>query len=67
MARNLNLNAALRLDAKGFKKELSSAVRSLESFRRDFLSVAGALGASIGVGGIVSSLKETATQLIINI
>lgn len=63
MARNLNLNAALRLDAKGFKKELSSAVRSLEGFRRDFLSVAGALGASLGIGGIVSSLKETATQL----
>ena len=63
MARNLNLNAALRLDAKGFKKELSSAVRSLEGFRRDFLSVAGALGASLGIGGMVSSLKETATQL----
>ena len=63
MARNLNLNAAIRLDAKGFKKELSSSVRSLESFRRDFLSVAGALGASLGAGGIMASMKDVATSL----
>lgn len=63
MARNLNLNASLRLDARGFQRGMSAALRSLESFRRDFLSVAGALGASLGIGGIVSSLRDVATSL----
>ena len=61
--RNLNLNATLRLNTKGFQNGLTAAMRSLENFRRDFLSVAGALGASLGISGLVSSLKETATSL----
>ena len=61
--RNLNLNATLRLNSKGFQNGLTQAMRQLENFRRDFLSVAGALGASIGIGGLVSSLKDTATSL----
>lgn len=61
--RNLNLRNYLTLDPKGFQKGLNLALRNLESFRRDFMAVAGALGASIGLGSIISSLKDTATQL----
>lgn len=61
--RNLNFGATLKFNSTGFQKGLNAALRSLENFRRDFLSIAGALGASIGLGGLVSTLKDTATQL----
>ena len=61
--RNLNLAATLKLQTDSFNKGLATAMRSLEGFRRSFLQVAGALGASLGIGGILANIKETATQL----
>ena len=59
----MNFWATLGLKSAGFQKGLNQAIRSLEGFRRSFLQVAGALGASLGIGSIVSNIKETATQL----
>ena len=60
---NMNLNASLRLNASQFKKGIADVQRSLRGLQSTFLSVAGALGAGLGLSRLLSDLKNTAVQL----
>ena len=60
---NMNFNATLRLTSDQFKKGVKDVQKSLDSLKRSFLSVAGALGAGLGFTQLISNLKDTAVQL----
>lgn len=64
MARNnMNFSASLKLNTKEFRKGIADVQRSLKGLQSTFLSVAGALGAGLGLSSLLSNLKETAVQL----
>ena len=59
----MNFNATLRLNSTQFKKGVADVQRSLNSLKSSFLSIAGALGAGLGLTQLISNLKNTAVQL----
>ena len=63
MAKNQTLNASIRLNSNAFKKGVKDIQRSLNSLKSTFLGVAGALGAGLGFGRLVSSIKDTTVAL----
>lgn len=56
---HLNLPAVIKFSAVGIRE----AKRQLDSLYGSIRGMAGALGASLGLAGFISQLKETATQL----
>ena len=65
MANKFNFTTKIGLDSAGFKKGVNSVQNSLKGLKSTFLSLAGALGAGLGLGQFVSRLKDTATELSI--
>lgn len=63
MANNFNFNTKLGLDASGFKKEANKVKGVLNGLKSSFLSLAGALGAGLGLTQLIGSIKTTATEL----
>lgn len=59
----MNFSASLRLNASQFKKGIADVQKSLRGLQTTFLSVAGALGAGLGLTQLLSNLKNTAVQL----
>lgn len=63
MAGKFNFNATIGLDSAGFKRGVNQVKTSLSGLKSTFLQVAGALGAGLGLGQFISSLRVTATEL----
>lgn len=64
MARtNQTFKAALKLNAEQFKKEAANVKKTLGSLKSSFIGFAGALGAGLGFGQLVGSMKRTAVEL----
>lgn len=64
MAKNSQtFNASLRLNSKDFKKGIADVQKSLAGLKSTFLSLAGALGAGLGLHQLISNLKDTAVEL----
>lgn len=61
--KNMTFNASIRLNSKEFKKGIRDVQNSIKGLQRTFLSVAGALGAGLGLTQLLSNLKNTAVQL----
>lgn len=59
----LNMRAKASLDVGGFKAGARALRTELNSLKSSFLGFTGALGASLGISGIVSKMKETAVGL----
>lgn len=65
MANKFNFTTKLGLDSAGFKQGVNGVKNSLKGLKSSFLSLAGALGAGLGLGQFVARLKDTATELSI--
>lgn len=63
MAGNFNFTTKLGLDANGFNRGVRRVQSSLNSLKSTFLSLAGALGAGLGFTQLISSIRNTATEL----
>lgn len=63
MASQFNFRTVLGLDASRFSKNLRKAQAEFARFTSTITTMAGALGASLGLGALVSKLKDTATDL----
>lgn len=63
MAKGMTLNAVLKLTKTQFDKGIREVQKTLNSLKSTFLQVAGALGAGLGLGKILSEVKDTAVQL----
>lgn len=59
----MTFNASLRLNSAGFKKGVSEVKSALAGLKSSFLSLAGALGAGLGLTQFISNMKDTAVQL----
>ena len=60
---NFTFQAALKLNSAGFKKGVSEVKSALAGLKSSFLSLAGALGAGLGLTQFISNMKDTAVQL----
>ena len=64
MARNeQTFKAVAKLEASQFKKEARNLTKVVNSMRNTFLGFAASLGAGLGLGQLVSSLRKTAVEL----
>ena len=63
MANKFNFRTTLTLNTKEFRKGVAEVKKSLSSIKNSFLNVAGALGAGLGFGKMISSIKDTSVQL----
>lgn len=61
--RQFTFQTALKLNSSGFKKGVNEVKKSLDSLKKSFTSIAGALGLGLGFGKFVSDVKDTALQL----
>ena len=61
--RQFTFQTALKLNSSGFKKGVNEVKKSLDSLKKSFTSIAGALGRGLGLGKFVSDVKDTALQL----
>lgn len=59
----LNMRAKATLDVGGFKAGARALRTEINGLKSAFLGFTAALGASLGIGGIVSKMKETAVGL----
>lgn len=63
MASGMNFRVLLQLQAKEFEKGVKGVKKSLTSLKNTVKSLAGALGAGLGLGKLVSEIKNTAVKL----
>lgn len=63
MANNFNFTAKMGLDASGFRAGVQQVKGSVHDLKGALMSLGTALGAGFGFTALVSSLRETATQL----
>ena len=64
MARtNFNFQATLKLKTDEFKRGVKDIQKSLNGLKTSFMNFASAIGLSLGLGKLVSMLKDTALQL----
>lgn len=63
MASGMNFRVLLQLQAKEFEKGVNGVKKSLTSLKSTVKSLAGALGAGLGLGKLVSEIKDTAVKL----
>lgn len=59
----MNFRVLLQLQAKEFEKGVNGVKKSLTSLKSTVKSLAGALGAGLGLGKLVSEIKDTAVKL----
>ena len=60
---NFTFQTAIKLNSSGFKKGVNDVKKSLNTLKNSFLSLAGALGAGLSFGKLISEAKKTATEL----
>ena len=64
MARNSQtFKAVAKLDASQFKKEARNISRVVNSMRNTFLGFAASLGAGLGLGQLISTMRKTSVEL----
>lgn len=64
MARgNMSFKAAFLLDAKQFNKGVKEIQASLRNLKGSFLEFSSAIGIGLGLGSLISNLKETSIKL----
>ena len=64
MARNSQtFKAVAKLDASQFKKEARNISRVVNNMRNTFLGFAASLGAGLGLGQLISTMRKTAVEL----
>ena len=63
MAGRFNFTTKLGLDSAGFRQGVNKVKSSINELRASFLSFASALGAGLGFTQLISSMKNTATEL----
>ena len=64
MARgNMSFKAAFLLDAKQFNKGVKEIQASLRNLKGSFLEFSSAIGIGLGLGNLISNLKETSIKL----
>lgn len=60
---NLNYRGKVSLDITGFKAAAKTMKAEINGLRSSFMGFVGGLGASLGISGLVSKMRETATGL----
>lgn len=61
--RSQTFSAVMKLQADNFKKGINEVKKGLKGLQNTFLGVSAALGAGLGLGQLINSLRKTATEL----